>query len=85
MVSYGCVMADTKINKFYPICIYFIEEKYDDPFYLAYCPDFGLASCSAVGETINEALINLEEVKKEVIDYFLNNKKQLPIASKILF
>ena len=67
---------------FYPISIYLIEELDDDPYYLAYHPDFGEAACGAIGESIEEALSKLEHVKADVIDYYAKNGKALPEPSK---
>lgn len=70
-------MNNIKKEIFYPVVIYQVDED-DEPYFVAYLPDFGEASCSAVGETEEEALLELKNVRHDVIAYFEENNKELP-------
>lgn len=61
----------------YPITI---GPKWDDEdnYYMAWCPDFGITACSATGETIQEALDNLQDVFVAVCKHYQKEKKMLP-------
>lgn len=68
----------------YPVHIYqVIDEEDGDVYFYAFLPDFGHAACSAVGDTPGEALQALENVKKDVIQHYLENNKPLPEPSKL--
>jgi len=62
---------------FYPVVIYRVDEE-DEPYFIAYLPDFGEAACSAVGETEEEALLELKNVRHDVIEYYKKNERELP-------
>ena len=68
----------------YPIVIYPVEDE-DGVYYIACLVDFGWTTCSAVGETKEEALENLDHVKKEVFQYFIESRKEFPEPSKLEF
>lgn len=69
---------DEIINRKYPIEIHFIIEEDGDGYYLAFLLDFGWCACSATGDTVQEVLDSLKEVQREVIEYYLNNGKEIP-------
>lgn len=51
----------------YPVEIHFIKDG-DDEYYVAFLPDFGFSACAAAaGDTEEEAVQNLRDVKKFVI------------------
>jgi predicted RNase H-like HicB family nuclease len=62
---------------FYPVVIYRVDEE-NEPYFIAYLPDFGEAACSAVGETEEEALLELKNVRHDVIEYYKKNERELP-------
>jgi len=64
----------------YPIIIIPIEPQ-DGGGHLAYYPDFGNTACSATGDSIEEALILLEEVRGDVLKYYLDNNLEIPEPS----
>lgn len=67
----------------YPIKIYYREgDDEEEGYYVAYLPDFGFSACSAAGETEEEALKNLKEVKKFVIVTYLKDGDELPKPSQ---
>ncbi len=66
----------------YPVMIHWIQEGADTGYFLAYLPDFGYSTCSASGDTIEEALGLLEFVKQETIRYFIKSGKDIPKVSK---
>ena len=53
----------------YPIRTEHIIEK-DNKYYLAWLPAFGKSTCSATGNTEEEAISNLKQVKETVIQYY---------------
>lgn len=61
----------------YPIRIEHIIEK-DNKYYLAWLPAFGKSTCSATGNTEEEAISNLKQVKETVIQYYIENGRQIP-------
>jgi predicted RNase H-like HicB family nuclease len=66
---------------YYPINIHRIPE--DGGFYyMAFHPDFGCLACSATGCTETEAIESLHLVRADVIAYYLESGKELPIPSK---
>jgi predicted RNase H-like HicB family nuclease len=72
------------INKYtslkYPIKIEKIIDS-DSTYIFAYLPDFGSSACSATGETEEEALIELEDVKLDVIIYMILAGKKIPMPN----
>ena len=69
--------------KNYPIVIHYIEEPDDEPYYMAYLPDFGCSACSAVCETIHEAIEELELVYQEVVQYYKDQEDAIPLPTGI--
>lgn len=65
----------------YPVMIHKVEDS-DDSYYMAYLPDFGMSTCSAVGDTMTEALEALEGVKQDVIVHFIESGHEIPTPSK---
>lgn len=69
----------------YLVMVHWIEEDDGDGYYIAYFPDFGWSACSAIGDTAADAIELLEQVKRDVIDYYVRSKKDLPEPSWIPF
>jgi predicted RNase H-like HicB family nuclease len=65
----------------YPINIYFVPEDDGKGYWFAYLPDFGWSACSATGETMEAALVQLRNVQQEVMAHYAQNGKQLPKPS----
>jgi predicted RNase H-like HicB family nuclease len=70
------------IDRNYPIILFFIKEEDGEGYWFAFLPDFGNSACSAVGDTKQEALEILEEVQKEVVEYYLKTNKKIPKPSR---
>jgi len=47
-------------------------------YYFAFLPDFGHSACSATGDTVLEAIEELDLVRQDVIRYFIEAEKKLP-------
>src|SRR5262245_40770497 len=70
------------LRKRYPVEIHFIPAEEDSTeYYMAFHRDFGVSACSAVGETPEEALSSLNEVRAQVIRHYLATGKPLPEPS----
>jgi predicted HicB family RNase H-like nuclease len=67
----------------YPVEIHRVVSEGENPYFMAFLPDFGEAACSAVGDTAEEALEELQYVKKDVEEYYRINGKELPKASRL--
>lgn len=67
---------------FYPIEIHFIQDN-NNKYFFVFNPDFGYSTCSATGDSIIEALQNLDKVRKEIIDYFISIGKEVPVPKDI--
>ena len=66
----------------YPSEIHYISgDEGEEGYYIAFLPDFGFSACGAAGDTPEEALNNLNEVKKFVIETYLEDGDQLPSPS----
>lgn len=84
-------MENEQLNKLfetqYPFEVFLVtdEEDDNDSYFFAFHPDFGHATCSAVGDTAEEALSELEAVRKDVIQYYYETGKRLPTPSKAPF
>jgi predicted RNase H-like HicB family nuclease len=72
---------DEAMEHKYPIEIHYVEEDEGDNYVLAFYPDFGCSACSAPGDTIAEAVELLEEVKKEVIGFMIEQELPIPEPS----
>ena len=68
---------DQILSRHYPTEIHFIQEE-DSGYYFAFLPDFGHSACSATGDTQEEALARLSEVKAEVVQHYLETGKAIP-------
>jgi predicted HicB family RNase H-like nuclease len=55
-----------------------LEYEPDDKTWVAYCPDLGRGTCYAIGESKLEALRLLEESKKIILEYALEEGKEIP-------
>lgn len=71
------------VNQNHPFVIKYITEGYNSGYYYAYLTDFGESSISATGKTIQEALQLLKDIKREVIQYYLEKGKEIPEPTKI--
>lgn len=67
-----------KHEQLYSIHIYCITDEDDEPYYIAYLPDFGVTSCSGMGNTPEAALNTLKAVKRNVFDYYRDTGKSFP-------
>ena len=62
----------------YPVEIHFIPEEGDAGYYYAFLPDLGASACSATGDTQEEALARLAEVKEAVLRHYLETGREIP-------
>ena len=68
----------------YPIEIHHIPKRTffeEEGYYFVFHPDFGSSACSATGDTVVEALANLERIREQVIEYYRNTGKDIPEPS----
>lgn len=67
----------------YPVEIYLVadEDGEEHDYYIAFCPDFGFSTCSGPGDTEQEALENFRRNLVEIMEYFKEKGKDLPIPS----
>lgn len=76
-------MENDKLEKIlkrdYPVEVSPVTEEDGSTYYFAFLPDFGHSACSAVGDTEAEAIEDLELVKRDVITYYLNTGKRIPM------
>lgn len=69
----------------YPVRIYWIDEGDGRGYYFAYLPDWGYSTVSATADTQKEALEELEEMKRNMVQYFLDSEKSIPEVSSAPF
>jgi 5'(3')-deoxyribonucleotidase/predicted RNase H-like HicB family nuclease len=62
----------------YRIAIAYNQDVPQEPYWVAWLPDFGLSACSAVGDTPIEAVQKLENSKEEVFQLYLDKKYPFP-------
>lgn len=63
----------------YPVEVHWMDEPETKAgYYLVFLPDFGHSACSATGESIQEALNNLAEVKQTVLQHYLESGITVP-------
>lgn len=55
-----------------------LEYEPDDKTWVAYCPDLGRGTCYAIGESKSEALELLEKSKKTILEYAIEECKEIP-------
>jgi antitoxin HicB len=55
-----------------------LEYEPDDKTWVAYCPDLGRGTCYAIGESKSEALELLEKSKEIILEYALEEGKEIP-------
>jgi predicted RNase H-like HicB family nuclease len=53
----------------------------DDAYYMVWCPDWGIVACSAMGETVEEALENLQNVFAMVYQCYQKTGREIPKAT----
>lgn len=54
-----------------------LEYEPSDKSWIAYCPELGRGTCYAIGENQQEALNFLEDTKKEILQYALDEGKKI--------
>jgi len=62
----------------YPITIGIQVEEDGNHYYMVWCEDWGIVACSAMGETVLEALDNLENVFHSIYDIYLKEGREIP-------
>ncbi len=62
----------------YPITIGLQVEEDGNHYYMVWCPDWGITTCSAMGESVQEALSSLEEVFVTIHALYLKKGKEIP-------
>jgi len=67
----------------YPIEIHWIDESDGNGYYFAYLPDWGWSAISATADTLQEVLEELDDARKDIIEYYLATNKTIPNASSI--
>jgi predicted RNase H-like HicB family nuclease len=50
-------------------------------YYFAYLPDWGWSTISTTSDTMEQVLVELDRMKRNVIKYFWENGKPIPEAS----
>jgi predicted RNase H-like HicB family nuclease len=55
-----------------------LEFEHEDKSWVAYCPELGRGTCYAIGESKSEALELLEETKKTIFEYAIEEGKKIP-------
>lgn len=65
---------------------YKVEITYEpaDNTWIASCPELGKGTCYAIGKTQIEALEMLEIEKRDLFEFLLNEKKEIPELEKSL-
>ncbi len=63
----------------YTVIIKYITESATEGYYLAYLPDFGMSACSSTADTREEAIKELEQFYKAVVNYYLEVGKTIPM------
>jgi predicted RNase H-like HicB family nuclease len=59
-----------------------LEYEPDDKTWVAYCPDLGRGTCYAIGQSKSEALELLEKSKKTILEYVIEERKEIPEQTK---
>jgi len=62
----------------YPVEVHWVDEDDGDGYYYAFLPDFGQCACSATGDTRDEALEELDLVRRDVIQHYVETGKSIP-------
>jgi len=75
-------LRDAIMKRKYPIEIHHIKEKDCEGYFLAFHPDFGCSACSATGETEEEAINLLNQVRRDVLEYYIKEGKNIPEPSR---
>jgi len=73
------------LSRKYPTEVYFIEEEGGEGYYFACLPDFGSSTCSATGDSAEEALSRLSEVREAVIRHLVESGSPVPEPSRAPF
>jgi len=75
-------LRDAIMKRKYPIEIHHIKEKDCEGYFLAFHPDFGCSACSATGETEEDAINLLNQVRCAVLEYYIKEGKNIPEPSR---
>ena len=75
-------MIEQLCSRHYPVEIHHVAEEGGPGYYLAFLPDFGESTCSATGDTMTEAIERLSDVKREILQHFLDTGRDIPDPSK---
>ncbi|MGB8298486.1 MAG: toxin-antitoxin system HicB family antitoxin [Polyangia bacterium] len=75
-------MIEQLCSRHYPVEIHHVAEEGAPGYYLAFLPDFGESTCSATGDTMTEAIERLSDVKREILQHFLDTGRDIPDPSK---
>lgn len=65
----------------YPIQIHYIKENNVPGYFFAFHPDFGTSSCSATGDTIPIAIMNLAKVRADIMCFLRATGRPIPVPS----
>jgi predicted HicB family RNase H-like nuclease len=76
---------DEVLKTEYPVEVHKIDEGDGEFYYFAFLPDFGYAACAATGDTKEEAIAELNLLKRDVIQHFYETGKNIPEPSKAPF
>jgi predicted RNase H-like HicB family nuclease len=66
----------------YPVQIHVLTDSTGARYFFAFLIDFGHAACSATGDTVEEALANLHEVKVNILQHFVETDHPIPFPSR---
>ena len=75
-------MIEQLLSRQYPVQIHHIAEEDTPGYYLAFLPDFGQSACSATGDTMPEAIERLSDVKRAIVQHYLDTGREIPEPSK---
>jgi predicted RNase H-like HicB family nuclease len=75
-------MIEQLLSRQYPVQIHHIAEEGTPGYYLAFLPDFGQSACSATGDTMPEAIERLSDVKRAIVQHYLDTGREIPEPSK---
>lgn len=66
----------------YPVNLHWVEEEDEgDGYWFAYHPDWGYSTCSATGDTVQEAVANLALVRADLMVHYAEQGRRLPVMS----
>jgi predicted RNase H-like HicB family nuclease len=77
----GTPTIEELLARQYPVQIHHLQEEGAAGYYLAFLPDFGQSACSATGDDMAEAIANLADVKRGVLQHYLETGREIPEPS----